>query len=42
MFEGGVLIETTSFETSSPIAMAYAMAKDSHYSNGGNYAMFSR
>jgi hypothetical protein len=28
--EGGVLMETTSSETSSPTAMASAMAMDSH------------
>jgi hypothetical protein len=42
MLEGGILMETTSSKTSSPIAMASAMAMDSHYSNGGNFAMLSK
>jgi len=42
MFEEIILMETTSFETSSPIAMASIMAMDSHYSNGGNFTMLSR
>ncbi len=42
MFEERVLMETTSFETFSPIAMAYAMPMDSQYSNDGNFTMLSR
>ncbi len=42
MLEGGVLMETTSSKTSSPITMASTMAMDSRYSNGGKSAMLSR
>jgi hypothetical protein len=42
VFEERVLMETTSFETFSPIAMASIMAMDSHYSNGGNFTMLSK
>jgi hypothetical protein len=37
--EGGVLIDKTSFKTSSPISMAFAITLVKHCSNGGNSAM---
>jgi hypothetical protein len=36
-FEGWILIENTSFETSSPFSMAFETIVGNHTSNGGNF-----